>query len=112
MKKILQLKLDFLHGPIWREYLDVTTGRWYTGIDIIDNDDILCHLDNEIQAIYNSCFQFDEDGEACRFDDAILKRNQNKLLALMEELLSRLAEINDGSFQVEDFITPGLKSLQ
>lgn len=112
MGKILQLKLDFLHGPVWREYLDVTTGEWYTGIDVVDNDGIIAQLDREIQVIYNSCFQFDVDGQACVFADDELKQNKDLLLKLMKKLNNRLDEINDGSFQVNDYITPGLLSLK
>lgn len=36
--KEIKIKLDYSHGPIWKEKFDVITGEWSTGIDIIDND--------------------------------------------------------------------------
>ncbi|SCY69345.1 hypothetical protein SAMN02910292_02529 [Lachnospiraceae bacterium XBB2008] len=50
------------HGPIWKDKLDVNTGKWMTGIDVIDNDRALSILDEEAKREYTSLYIFDDDG--------------------------------------------------
>lgn len=108
--KIIQLKLDFLHGPIWKDCFDIDTGKWYTGVDVIDNNTNVAELEGQIQNLYNSFYYVNKEG-SYSFDEASLIASKETLLALMNELVSLLAELNDGGYEIDDYITPALKKL-
>ena len=42
----------------------------------------------------------------CWFNAEQQKADKNKMLSLINQLKLRLQEINDGSFEIEDLITP------
>ena len=108
--KIIQLKLDFLHGPIWKESFDIETDKWYTGVDVIDNNIEVAELEGQIQYLYNSFYSIETEG-SYSFDEASLIASKESLLALMNELVSLLTELNDGSYEINDYVTPALKDL-
>lgn len=109
--KTVKLNLDFLNGPIWKNVYDVKTGSLITGVKVIDTDAELQQLNELIQEKYSSFYTFDEEGSGCSFDEEALKKSKDSLLALMAKLMARLDEINDGSFEVEDYISPSLTAL-
>ena len=43
----INLKFDYLHGSIRKDKIDILTGIWATGIDCIDNDDMLQKLNDK-----------------------------------------------------------------
>ena len=45
-KEIIKIRLDYLQGPIWIS--DVETGQPITGVDVVDNDEIIRQLNYEI----------------------------------------------------------------
>lgn len=51
-------------------------------------------------------YEFDSHGEACWFNKEQQKKDKPKMLQLLSKLKKRLNEINDGSFEIEDLITP------
>ena len=110
MKKI-RLMLDFLSGPIWNEYFDPEAHRETTGIEIIDNDEILQAMNEEIQDLYSSYYEFNSHGVACWFNEEQEKADKEKMLGLLKRLNDRLAELNDGSFVVEDLETERVMNL-
>lgn len=109
--KTLRLQLDFLADPLWRDIWDVDRNEGVTGIPAVDNDDKLSELDSEIQSLYSSYYEFDSHGQACWFDKDRQKADKDKMLALLDSLNTRLSEVNDGSFRVEDEITPYYSGL-
>ena len=42
--------------------IDLNTGKWSTGISVIDNDMALSVLDEEAEKEYTSLYSFDNDG--------------------------------------------------
>ena len=52
-KEILVLSLDFIFGPISKDYQD-DEGNEITGINVVDQDDICNKLDKEINELYSS----------------------------------------------------------
>ena len=110
MEKI-RLMLDFLSGPIWNEYFDSEAHREITGIEIIDNDEILQAMNEEIQDLYSSYYEFNSHGVACWFNEEQEKADKEKMLGLLKRLNDRLAELNDGSFVVEDLETERVMNL-
>lgn len=90
---------------------DPQTGEPLTGIDKIDSDTQIRQINSEIQELYFSYYEFDTHGVACRFHYEQEKRDKEKMLLLLAKLNARLAEINDGSFAVEDLETPRISAL-
>ena len=108
-KEIVKIQLDFNQGPIWIS--DVETGQPMTGIDIIDNDEELRKINFEISTLYSSYYEFDSHNQACWFNEEQEKKDKEKMLSLLKQLVDRLNELNDGSFIVEDLETERLNSL-
>ena len=108
-KEIVKIQLDFLQGPIWIS--DVETGQPMTGIDIIDNDEKLRKINYEISTLYSSYYEFDSHDQACWFNEEQEKKDKEKMISLLKQLIDRLNELNDGSFIVEDYETERLEKL-
>lgn len=108
MRKI-RIMLDFLQGPIWTS--DVETGKPQTGIAAIDEDDELRRLGCQIQCLFDSYYEFDSHGQACWFDKEKERQDKEEMLELLGRLNARLDELNDGSFEVEDFETERVRAL-
>lgn len=110
-RKRIRIMLDFLAGPIWREYFDENSGKLIVDIPIIDKDELIQELDDKIQNLYSSYYHFDYKDMPCYFDEEQEKKDKEKMLDLLGQLLDRLDEINDGSFEVEDLETPRIQAL-
>ncbi len=105
----IKLMLDFLQGPIWIS--DVETGKPMTGIELVDEDERIRQLNYEIQDLYDSYYEFDSHDQACWFDEERERADKPRMLELLAKLNARLAEINDGSFIVDDQETPRVEAL-
>ena len=105
----VKLMLDFLQGPIWIS--DVETGKPMTGIEIMNNDEQLRLINYEIQDFFDSYYEFDSHDQACWFDEERERADKPRMLELLAKLNARLAEINDGSFVVDDRETPRVEAL-
>lgn len=101
--RTVKLMLDYLQGPIWTS--DVETDKPRTGIAVVDNDEILRKVNFEITNLYSSYYEFDSRDQACWFNEEQERVDRQKMLDLLGRLNARLAEINDGSFEVEDLET-------
>ena len=101
--------LDYLAGPIWKdEFVD---GNLCTGIPAIDNDETLQSLNDQISELYSSYYEFDSHNQACWFNEQRERNDKSRILELLDKLNTRIAEINDGSFIVDDQETPRIKAL-
>lgn len=100
--KEIKIKFDYLHGPIWKDKIDILTGVWSTGIDCIDNDDMLQKLNDKGEELYSSLYSFDENEEACSFDQNAYATVRGELIDIVKKIIARLEEINDGTFMVID----------
>ena len=109
--KIVKLDLDYLSGPIYGEVYSIELHKSITGIELVDNDKILQELHNKIQDLFLSYYELDKNGQACWFNEEKKKADISKMLALVMQLKARLDEINDGSFEVVDLITPEYAKL-
>ncbi len=108
----IRIKLDFLCGPIWKDYFNEVTKTESTGVDIVDNDEKLKELGKEISNMFNSYYMFNVDDKPVVFNEVQERRDRDKMLSLLDKLNKRLEEINDGSFVVEDEETPRVKKLK
>ena len=109
--KTITLQFDYLQGPIWGEYYSIALHKSVTGIRVIDEDGLLQGIHKQMQDMYSSYYEFNSHGQACFFNKEQQKVEKDKMLELLETLKNRLHELNDGSFQVEDLITPEYETL-
>lgn len=105
---VVKLKNDYLGGPIWVYDEDGNLVRKYP---LIHNDTILQALNNRANAIFLSYYEFDSLGVLIGFNHKKELADKDNMLYIIEQIVRRLDEINDGSFIVEDFETERLKSL-
>lgn len=101
---------EFLHGPVWvldEEGILAATGS----LPLVENDTVVQELNKEAGSLFDSYHEFDSHGEACWFNEDGQRADVSRILALVARLNARLAEINDGSYAVEDLETPFLSSL-
>ena len=104
--KTIKLKLDYSDSPICGEYYSIEKHCVVTKVLVIDNDKKLQNICKKMQDMYSSYYEFDSHGEACWFNKERQKEDKPKMLELLTELKARLDEINDGTFEIEDLITP------
>ena len=105
----IKIMLDFLQGPIWLS--DVETGEPNTGIAIIDSDKTIKELNYKCAELFNSYYEFDSHNQPCWFNHEKEKADKEIMLDLISKLVTRLNELNDGSYIIEDLETPRLKQL-
>jgi len=104
-----KIMLDFLQGPIWLS--DIETGEPNTGIDVVDTDLIVKELNYKCAELFNGYYEFDSHENACWFNYEKERADKCIMLDLITKLVSRLNEINDGSYIVEDCETERLQNL-
>ena len=109
--KILKLKLDYQNGPLWRDVFDRKKLAVTTGVDVVENDEIASEIDEKIQEMFSSYYEFDSHGQACYFNSEQAKKDKGKMLELISLLKKRLEEINDGSFSVVDDVSEFIADL-
>lgn len=110
MKKI-KIMLDYQMGPIWKNVFDAKTGESKTGIEAVDNNKEIQELNNKISDIYNSYYEFNSHNQAVWFNAEKEKKDKQLLLGLISQLIEKINEISDGSFQVEDCETERIHSI-
>ena len=109
MKEKIKLMFDYLQGAIWTS--DIETGEPITGIEVIDTDSIIIKINFEMANLYTSYYEFDSHDQACWFNKEQQIKDKPKMLELLAKLKARLEELNDGSFEIEDLITPEYENL-
>ena len=107
----VKLELDYLCNPIFGEYYSIKKHCAITTIAIIDEDKVLQDIGNEMKTLYSSYYEFDSHDQACWFNKEKQIKDKPKMLELLSKLKARLDEINDGSFEIEDLITPEYENL-
>jgi hypothetical protein len=105
--KELRILYDFGNGPIWKNEYDTKTGKWLTGIEIIDNDKALSVLDAAANEEYNSLYSFTPDGGYV-FNQKLFNQKKPVLLSLIQTIVQRINSLNDGSFRIIDEETKNL----
>ena len=113
-KETVLILLDYFFGPIQCDWTD-DEGKQITRIGVIDSDDEVQRLNKEANALWLTLFAPAEftkgNPSGFVFDQAREKEIAPELLSLVEKLISRLEEINDGSYVIKDRETPRLKTL-
>ena len=101
MEKEIKIKLDYSHGPIWKDHFDIATGEWKTGVNCIDQDKALQLLNDEAERMYSSLYSFGTD-TPCQFDEEKFNIIKGQLLSIIQTIILRLNAIQDGSFYISD----------
>ena len=108
-KKKIDLRADFLRCPILLS--DIDTGKVFTGIEVIDNDLIIKELNYKIGNKFNDYYEIESHDQPCWFNKEQEIKDKDLMLDLTNQLINRLNEINDGSYEVIDNITKIFKDL-
>ena len=103
----IKIMTEFLHSPVWTYEDGIVTDD----IPLIAKDKKLQVLSKKIEDMFSSYYEFDSHGQACWFNYEQEKADKEIMLGLITQLVSRLNEINDGSFEIEDLETERLKRL-
>lgn len=87
-------------------------GNGSTGVKFVDDDLVLQKIDKEVNELWCSLYSKDDNApDALHFDYEKEKELAPQLLEMINKLIDRLNEINDGSYEIEDMITEHLKAL-
>lgn len=101
---------EFLHGPIW--VLDDDGIAAADGsLPLVEDDPIVQEINDEAGSLFDSYYEFDSHGQACWFNESKQIEDAEQMLALVTRLSTRLAEINDGTYAIDDLETPFLTKL-
>ena len=103
----IKIMTEFLHSPIWTYEDGIVT----EDLTLVSEDKKLQALSEKIEAMFSSYYEFDSHDQACWFNSEQEKADKEIMLDLITQLISRLNEINDGSFVIEDLETERLKQL-
>ncbi len=107
-KTVVTLLADWKIGPIVGPRSAENLYK-KTGIDIIDGDAEIAKLGEEIGSLYYPLFiHLCSVDPVFVFDYKTERKVAPTLLELTKKLVARLDEINDGSYEVDDRITPWL----
>ncbi len=107
--KEVKIQFDYLNGPLWKERLDIKTGKWSTGIPCVDEDKAIQLLNDEAEKMYGALYSFDDEAHGCQFDNDRFAQIKAQLLSIVQTIIARLYVINDGTFTVIDKATQTLK---
>ncbi|MBQ7256839.1 MAG: RNA helicase [Abditibacteriota bacterium] len=101
---IIEISWDYTEDILWI-YNDEK--EWLSeGFPLIDDDEVLLKLQEEIDDLYSTFYEFESHGEQVWFNKPKMKENKQKMLDLLKKLNDRINELNDGTFIVEDLETP------
>ena len=93
---------EFLHGPVWVYGEDGLAVRTFP---LIYDDPIIKQLNDEANEMYSSYYEFDSHDMPCWFNHKKEQEERPKMCSIISQIISRLSEINDGSFTVKDCVT-------
>lgn len=99
---------EYLHGPIW-VYSPQGIAVWK--YPKIHDDEVLRKLNEQAMEMFSGYYEFDSHDEPCWFNHEKEKEEKDSMLCIIGKILSRLDEMNDGSFVVEDLETSRLLNL-
>lgn len=96
--KELVLQFEYLMGALKRGAYDLEKQKVVTGIKVVDDDEVIWDINEQIDDMYSSLYKFDVDDKPCVFDEVEYEKIKDSLSSLVARLISRLDEINDGSY--------------
>lgn len=110
-QNVVRIMLDIWAGPIWGCIYDEDNKEYDYYIHEIAQDKELMMLHQQIQDLYSSYYRIDYKDQPVYFDSEQEKADKEKMLGLLNKLIEKLSEINDGSFIIDDRETERVKNL-
>lgn len=104
---VIKIMNEFLHSPIWTYEDEIVTDD----LSIIENDEVLQNLSEQASEMFSDYYEFDSHDMPCWFNHEKEKAEKEIMLDLITKIVTRLNEINDGSFVIEDLESERLRSL-
>lgn len=104
----IKIMNEFLHGPVWTCEED---GIATDDLPLVHEDPIVASLNKEIGEMFDSYYEFDSHDMPCWFNEEKEKADKPRMLELLGKLNARIAELNDGSFVVDDRETARVEAL-
>lgn len=105
----IKIMNEFLHGPAWT--CEEETGILTDALPLVHEDPIVASLNQKISELYDSYYEFNSHDLPCWFNEEKEKADKPHILELLGKLNARIAELNDGSFVVNDQETPRVEAL-
>ena len=105
----IKIMNEFLHGPVWT--CEGETGIEIDDLPLVHEDATVASLNREIGELFDSYYEFDSHDQACWFNEEQEKADKPRMLELLGKPNDRIAELNDGSFVVDDQETPRIEAL-
>ena len=105
----IKIMNEFLHGHVWT--CEGETGIATDDLPLVHEDPIVASLNQEIGELFDSYYEFDSHDLPCWFNEEKEKVDKPRILELLGKLNARIAELNDGSFVVDDQETPRVEAL-
>ena len=68
-------------------------------------------LNRRNEELFDSYYEFDSHDQPCWFNEEKEKADKSRMLELLGKLNARIAELNDGSFVVDDWETSRVEAL-
>ena len=99
---------EYLHGSVW---VYNSEGIALYKYPLVDDDPVISALNSQAMEMFAGYYEFDSHDVPCWFNHDKEKRELDQMLDLIQRIIARLDEINDGSFVVEDCETERLKGL-
>ena len=100
----IKLTLDYKVGPIWT-YSDDEKQKLTSGSDIVDNDEIAQRLNDEIQDMESSYYEFNSHDMPLWINEEKALNEKEQMYDKVQQLVKRLEEINDGSYTIVDLLS-------
>lgn len=104
----VKLMNEFMHGPVW---VYNSEGVALYRYPLVDDDPVISALNSQAMEMFASYYEFDSHDVPCWFNHDKEKRERDQMLDLIQRIIARLNEINDGSFVVEDCETERLNRV-
>lgn len=105
----IKIMNEFLHDPVWT--CEEETGIPTDALPLVHEDLIVASLNQEIGELHDSYYKFNSHALPCWFNEEKEKVDKPRMFRLLGKLNARIAELNDGSFVVDDQETPRVEAL-
>lgn len=92
-------------GPIWKPKINDKKDI-VTGISVVDNDELVHKFNDQLANIYEKCYKISD-----KIDKKLLHIFKSSIINLLDKLVSRLNEINDGTYCVNNLALKFINNL-
>ena len=99
--ELIKIMLDYLHGPIW--CCDEDGVAYIEHFDLVKNDEICQKLDKKAENMNSQYYEFYSHDLPCWFNYEQQFKDRFIMRDLLQKIVDRLNEINDGSYVVKPF---------